>query len=173
MRDLSKRLGVAAQNYIRLISTTAKGCCFIGWTILRPSDRRQTLKIYLTQVFVDDQQHALDFYTSVLGFVKKHDVPLGQHRWLTVASSADQDGMELLLEPSSHPAVTPFRDAMMKDGIPSQSFQVDGLEREHERLMDLGVKFIQPPVAYEGYATAVFDDTCGNLIQLIEMSNKT
>ena len=129
------------------------------------------LKIYVTSVFVDDQQKALEFYTAVLGFEKKHDVPLGQHRWLTLTSSQDNSGVELLLEPSSHPAVAPFRAALVEDGIPYASFSVDDLDKEHARLAALGVEFIQPPVSQEGYSTAVFDDTCGNLIQIIEMDN--
>ena len=128
------------------------------------------MRIYVTQVFVDDQQRALDFYTSVLGFEKKHDIPLGQHRWLTVTAPGDENGVELLLEPSSHPAVKPFRDAMVNDGIPSASFAVENLIREHAQLQERGVQFIQPPVTHEGHSTAVFDDTCGNLIQIIELA---
>lgn len=131
------------------------------------------MKIYITSVLVDDQEKALEFYTNVLGFQKKHDLPLGKDRWLTVTSPGDENGVELLLEPSSHPAVAPFKDAMVKDGIPFASFAIDNLELEHARLTQLGVEFIQPPVAHEGYMTAVFDDTCGNLIQIIELPNKT
>ena len=126
------------------------------------------MKIYVTSVVVDDQGKALDFYTNVLGFSKKRDVPLGQHRWLTVTSPGDENGVELLLEPAGHPAVGPFRDALVQDGIPYTSFAVENLVSEHSRLEKLGVRFVQPPVSHEGYSTAVFDDTCGNLIQIIE-----
>ena len=92
------------------------------------------MKIFVTQVFVEDQEKALEFYTKVLGFKKKNDVPLGKDRWLTVTSPSDEDGVELLLEPSSHPAVPPFKDAMAKDGIPYASFSVDNLETKHDQL---------------------------------------
>lgn len=130
------------------------------------------MKIYATQVFVDDQAKALEFYTKMLGFQKKHDVPLGEDRWLTVTSPDDGNGVQLLLEPSKHPAVAPFRDAMVRDGIPYASFSVENLEAEHARLVEKGVRFIQPPVSHGDYSTAVLDDTCGNLIQIIEMADE-
>ena len=130
------------------------------------------MKIYVSQVFVDDQEKALQFYTNILGFQKKHDIPLGKDRWLTLTSPEDENGVELLLEPCGHPAVAPFRNAMVEDGIPYNTFTVDDLTQEHKRLRELGVHFIQPPVAHEGYSTAVFDDTCGNLIQIIELANQ-
>jgi catechol 2,3-dioxygenase-like lactoylglutathione lyase family enzyme len=125
------------------------------------------VKIYLTSVFVDDQQKALDFYTGVLGFVAKHDVPVGEHRWLTVVSPQDPDGAELLLEPDGHPAVKPYKDALVADGIPAASFQVTDVRAECERLRGLGVTFTQEPTAAGPVTTAVFDDTCGNLIQIV------
>ena len=115
---------------------------------------------------MDDQDHALDFYTRVLGFVKKTEVPLGEHRWLTVASPEDPDGPELLLEPAAHPAVAPFRAALAADGIPFASFAVADAAAEHERLVALGVSFTQPPLTMGPVTTAVLDDTCGNLIQI-------
>lgn len=127
------------------------------------------MKIHVTSVFVDDQAEALEFYTGILGFKKKHDVPMGKDRWLTVTAPGDENGVELLLEPSDHPAVAPFRDAMVQDGIPSASFSVDNLEQKHIELKERGVQFIQPPVLHEGYSTAIFDDSCGNLIQIIEL----
>ena len=127
------------------------------------------MKIFVTSVFVEDQEKALQFYTEVLGFQKKNDVPLGQHRWLTVTAPGDENGIELLLEPSSHPAVAPFREAMVNDGIPTALFAVDNLDSTHAQLEAQGVKFIQPPVTHEGYSNAVFDDTCGNLVQIIEL----
>ncbi|MBW1599546.1 VOC family protein [Streptomyces sp. JJ38] len=125
------------------------------------------MRIHLTSVFVDDQEKALRFYTDVLGFVAKHDVPLGEDRWLTVVSPDAPDGTELLLEPSGHPAVGPYRAALVRDGIPAASFAVDDVQAEFERLRDLGVRFTQEPLEMGGVTTAVLDDTCGNLIQLL------
>jgi catechol 2,3-dioxygenase-like lactoylglutathione lyase family enzyme len=115
---------------------------------------------------VDDQTEALRFYTDILGFVKKNDIPLGEARWLTVVSLDDPDGTELLLEPANHPAVKPFRDALVEDGIPSASFGVTNVEEEYDRLTGLGVDFTQKPLQAGPVTTAVLDDTCGNLIQL-------
>ena len=124
------------------------------------------MRIHLASVFVDDQEKALRFYTEVLGFVKKHDIPLGEHRWLTVVSPQDPDGTELVLEPGAHPAVNPFKEALVTDGIPFTSFAVDDVKAEHERLRGLGVRFTQEPVDMGPVTTAVLDDTCGNLIQI-------
>ncbi|MFF1633183.1 VOC family protein [Leifsonia sp. NPDC058248] len=124
------------------------------------------MRINLTSVLVDDQEQALRFYTEVLGFVKKNDVAVGEYRWLTVVSPQDPDGTELLLEPSSHPAAKPFRDALVADGIPYTSFGVDNVAAEYERLLGLGVRFTQPPAAMGPVTTAILDDTCGNLIQI-------
>jgi catechol 2,3-dioxygenase-like lactoylglutathione lyase family enzyme len=126
------------------------------------------MKITLTSVLVDDQARALAFYTEVLGFEKKVDVPIGEHRWLTVVSAADPEGVELVLEPDEHPAVKPFKVALVEDGIPFTSFAVEDVRREHERLRDLGVCFTQEPTEMGPVTTAVFDDTCGNLIQIVE-----
>ena len=124
------------------------------------------MKIWLANIFVDDQRAALRFYTEVLGFIKKSDIPLGDHSWLTVGSPDDPNGPELLLEPSSHPAVKPFRDALLDDGIPFTMFAVDDVQAEYERLLSLGVQFTQQPLDMGGAITAVFDDTCGNLIAI-------
>lgn len=124
------------------------------------------IKIDLTSVLVDDQEKALRFYTDVLGFVLKREIPLGEHRWLTVVSPADPEGVELALEPDDHPAAVPFKSALVEDGIPFTSFGVDDVHAEHKRLRDLGVRFTQEPTEMPGVTTAVFDDTCGNLIQL-------
>ncbi|GAA2452412.1 VOC family protein [Streptomyces pulveraceus] len=125
------------------------------------------MKIHLTSVFVDDQAKALRFYTEVLGFVKKHDVPVGEKdRWLTVVSPDEPGGTELLLEPAGHPAVQPYRDKLVKDGIPLAQFAVDDVKAEYERLRDLGVRFTQEPLEMGPVTTAVLDDTCGNLIQI-------
>jgi catechol 2,3-dioxygenase-like lactoylglutathione lyase family enzyme len=127
------------------------------------------MKIYVTSVFVEDQARALDFYTRVLGFEVKHDIPMGRHRWLTVVGKDDPEGTELLLEPSEHPAVKPYKDALMRDGIPAASFQVDDLDAEFDRLGGLGVEFTRAPMAAGTVKMAVLNDTCGNLIQLVEM----
>ena len=124
------------------------------------------MRIHLTSVFVDDQDEALAFYTEILGFQKKTEIPLGEARWLTVVSPGDPDGTELVLEPSSHPAVPPFKEALVADGIPFTSFAVDDVHAEFERLRGLGVRFTQEPVEMGPVTTAVFDDTCGNLLQI-------
>jgi catechol 2,3-dioxygenase-like lactoylglutathione lyase family enzyme len=124
------------------------------------------MRIYMTSVLVDDQEKALRFYTDVLGFVKKTDIPVGEARWLTVVAPDDPKGPELLLEPDTHPAARPFKAALAADGIPVTSFAVDDVNAEFRRLRGLGVRFTQEPVEMGGVTTAVFDDTCGNLIQI-------
>jgi catechol 2,3-dioxygenase-like lactoylglutathione lyase family enzyme len=138
-------------------------------TIAGPSRWKETLmKIVVTSVLVDDQEKALRFYADVLGFEKKDDVPVGDARWLTVVSPQDPDGIELLLEPDSHPAAKPFKQALVEDGIPYTSFGVDDVQAEYERLSGRGVRFTQPPTGMGQVTTAVFDDTCGNLIQIAQ-----
>ena len=127
------------------------------------------MRMYMKNLVVEDQARALDFYTNKLGFLLKHDIPLGEHRWLTVVSAEDPDGVELGLEPNQHPAARQYQQALMADGIPSTAFNVDDIEAEVQRLQSLGVSFTQPPVKAGGAVMAVFDDTCGNLIQLIEL----
>jgi catechol 2,3-dioxygenase-like lactoylglutathione lyase family enzyme len=124
------------------------------------------VRINLASIFVDDQEKALRFYTEVLGFVKKTEVPLGEHRWLTVVSPEDPDGVELVLEPDGHPAVRPFKEALVADGIPFTSFAVADVQAEFDRLKGLGVTFTQEPTAMGPVTTAVLDDTCGNLVQI-------
>lgn len=126
------------------------------------------MKIIITSVFVDDQEKALKFYTELLGFQKKYDIPMGHHRWLTVVSNHDPAGVELLLEPDEHPAAKPFKNALLEDGIPATMFGVDDVQSEYERLSGLGVCFTQPPAVMGPVITAVFDDTCGNLIQIVQ-----
>jgi catechol 2,3-dioxygenase-like lactoylglutathione lyase family enzyme len=128
--------------------------------------RRNMPRITITSVLVDDQDKALRFYTEVLGFAKKTEVPIGENRWLTVVSPDDPDGTELLLEPDGHPAAGPFKQALQDDGIPFTSFAVDDVNAEYQRLRSLGVRFTQEPLEMESVTTAVLDDTCGNLIQL-------
>jgi catechol 2,3-dioxygenase-like lactoylglutathione lyase family enzyme len=127
------------------------------------------MRITLTSVLVDDQEKALRFYTDVLGFQKKTEIPLGEHRWLTVVSPQDPDGVELVLEPDEHPAVRPFKEALVGDGIPFTSFAVDDVRAEFERMRTLGVRFTQEPAEMGPVTTAVFDDTCGNLIQIAQV----
>lgn len=127
------------------------------------------MNIIVTSLFVDDQQKALDFYTKKLNFEPKLDIPLGEHRWLTVTGPGRPDGVELVLEPSGHPAVAPFRKAMAEDGIPMTMFGIDDCEAEYSRLCALGVVFTQPPTDVGSAIIAVFDDTCGNLIQIAQL----
>jgi catechol 2,3-dioxygenase-like lactoylglutathione lyase family enzyme len=126
------------------------------------------MRITITSILVHDQAEALRFYTDVLGFVKKTEVPLGEHSWLTVVSPDDPDGCELLLEPDGHPAAKPWKDALVNDGIPYTSFAVEDVRAEFDRLRGLGVRFTQEPMDMGPVSTAVLDDTCGNLIQLVQ-----
>src|SRR3954454_10105722 len=134
----------------------------------RRTERRVPMRIVVTSVMVDDQSKAQSFYTSVLGFVTKNDIPLGEDRWLTVVSPEAPDGTELLLEPDSHPAAKPWKAALVEDGIPATSFGVTDIRAEYERLRGLGVQFTQEPTEMGPVTTAVFDDTCGNLIQIAQ-----
>src|SRR3712207_3069280 len=127
------------------------------------------MDIYLSAVYVDDQDKALRFYTDVLGFVKKEDIPMGEARWLTVVSPRHVDGTQLLLEPDAHPAARSFKEALVSDGLPFTSFAVDDVRSEFSRLSALGVRFAQEPTDLGPVTTAVFDDTCGNLIQIAQL----
>ncbi|HCM94080.1 VOC family protein [Glutamicibacter arilaitensis] len=129
------------------------------------------MRIYMTSVFVDDQKLAKNFYTEILGFKVKNDIPMGEFSWLTLVSSQEEQGTELLLEPSAHPAVGPYRDALKADGIPAASFAVEDVQAEYERLSELGVQFTQEPMDAGPVMVATFDNTCGNLIQI--SSNKS
>ncbi|MDD9948013.1 MAG: VOC family protein [Gemmatimonadetes bacterium] len=126
------------------------------------------MRIHATSVMVDDQQKALRFYTETLGFQLKHNIPLGEYAWITMVSEEDPEGTELVLEPDAHPAARPFKKALVEDGIPYTAFAVDEVEAEHERLLAKGVRFVQPPTDLGTVICAVFDDTCGNLIQIVE-----
>ena len=126
------------------------------------------MRINAVSVMVDDQQKALRFYTETLGFKLKHNIPLGEHAWITVVSEEAPEGTELVLEPDAHPAARPFKRALVEDGIPWTGFAVDDVEAEHERLVAKGVRFVQPPTDLGTVITAVFDDTCGNLIQIVQ-----
>ena len=126
------------------------------------------MRVILTGVFVDDQDKALKFYTETLGFVLKHDVPAGEFRWITVVSSDDPDGTELLLEPNVNPVAQTYQKGIFDQGIPANSFGVADIHAEHERLKALGVSFTMEPTEMGPVTISVFDDTCGNLIQIMQ-----
>jgi glyoxylase I family protein len=126
------------------------------------------MKIKLTSIMVDDQDKALKFYTHVLGFVKKMEIPVGEYRWLTVVSPEGRDDLELSLEPNANPAGRAFQEAMFKQGIPIAAFESQNLDKDFKRLKDLGVAFTQPPTQTGPVAIAICSDTCGNLIQLYQ-----
>jgi len=127
------------------------------------------MKISLCSLSVSDQSHALEFYTEKLGFIKKHDIPMGGPRWLTVVSPEDPDGTELVLEPNAeYPAMKALKESLVKDGIPFTAFEVDDLDAEYRRLGELGVEFTSEIAEYDGTRYVVFDDTCGNLIQIYQ-----
>ena len=126
------------------------------------------MRIILTSVFVSDQNEALRFYTETLGFVKKHDIPVGEFKWLTVVSPDDPDGTELLLEPNENPVAKVFQKGIFDQGIPAASFGVTDIHAEYEKLKSLGVAFTMGPTELANVTIATFDDTCGNLIQLMQ-----
>jgi predicted enzyme related to lactoylglutathione lyase len=127
------------------------------------------MKIRLTNVFVTDQSRAFTFYTEALGFVRKSDITAGNYRWLTVVSPEEHDGPELLLEPNDNPAAKTFQESIFRQGIPAAMFFVDDIRKEYQRLTQMGVKFTKGPTQTPGSTIVVFDDTCGNLIQLTQM----
>jgi predicted enzyme related to lactoylglutathione lyase len=127
------------------------------------------MKIKLTSVFVDDQDKALKFYTEILGFVKKLDIPVGKFKWLTVVSPDAPDGVELLLEPNDNPAAQRYQKDIFEQGIPATAFNVDDIQNEYARLKKLGVKFTMEPTNTGMTTMAVFEDTCGNLIQIYQV----
>lgn len=127
------------------------------------------MRIKLTSLYVNDQGRALRFYIETLGFVKKADITAGNYRWLTVASPEDQDGTQLVLEPNANPAAKAYQEALFKQGIRAMSFFVDDVQKEHDRLKRLGVKFTMEPTKVTGSIIAVLDDTCGNLVQITQL----
>ena len=127
------------------------------------------MKIKLTSVLVDDQEKALKFYTEVLGFIKKTEIPMGKHKWLTVVSKEEQDGVELVLEPISFEPAKVFQKELFKAGIPLTAFNVDNVDKEYERLLNLGVIFSMKPTEMGATKLAVFSDTCGNNIQIFQV----
>jgi predicted enzyme related to lactoylglutathione lyase len=128
------------------------------------------MKIKITSLFVNDQEKALKFYTESLGFVKKNDVSVGEYGWLTVVSPEQQDGVELLLEPNDNPAAKTYQEAIFQQGIPATAFFVDNIQEEYEKLKELGVSFTMPPTKVTGSTIAVFNDLCGNLIQINQLN---
>ena len=126
------------------------------------------MKIIITSIFVEDQDKALEFYTKTLGFVKKHDVPSGAYRWITLVSADEQEGTELLLEPNVHPAAKEYQQKLFADGIPVTMFGVADIRNEYKQLAEKGVRFTMEPTEMGEVTIAIFDDTCGNLIQMIE-----
>ncbi|TDD84959.1 VOC family protein [Saccharopolyspora karakumensis] len=124
------------------------------------------MRINLHSMMVDDQDKALRFYTEMLGFEVKHDIPMGEFRWITLVSPEEPHGTELVLEPDQHPAAKPFKQALVADGIPFTSFAVEDVQAEYDRLTAQGVRFTQQPTDMGPVTTAVLDDTCGNLIQI-------
>ncbi|RAS78268.1 VOC family protein [Priestia endophytica] len=126
------------------------------------------MKIIVTSIFVQDQDKALEFYSETLGFVKKQDVPAGEFRWITLVSPDDQDGTELLLEPNVHPAAKEYQKKIFDEGIPATMFGVTDVHKEYKRLMEQGVRFTIEPTEMGEVTLAVFDDTCGNLIQIAQ-----
>jgi glyoxylase I family protein len=126
------------------------------------------MKIKLTSIMVDDQDKALEFYTAVFGFVKKHDIPVGEYRWITVVSREEPTNVELALEPNGNPAGKTYQEALFKQGIPATAFEVDDVEQEYRRLKERGVVFTQAPMQAGPVTIAICADTCGNLIQLYQ-----
>lgn len=126
------------------------------------------MKIIVNSIFVQDQDKALEFYTETLGFVKKHDIPIGEFRWIALVSSDEQDGTELLLEPNEHPAAKEYQQKIFAEGIPATMFGVADINKEYERLLEKGVKFTIEPTKMGEVTLAVFDDTCGNYIQIVQ-----
>lgn len=126
------------------------------------------MKIIVTSIFVQDQDKAVAFYTETLGFVKKHDIPVGEFRWIALVSPNEQEGTELLLEPNNHPAAKEYQKKIYADGIPATMFGVADVNQEYKRLLENGVKFTMEPTQMGELTIAVFDDTCGNLIQIAQ-----
>ena len=129
------------------------------------------MRIEVTNIFVDDQEKALKFYTEKLGFVKKADITAGGYRWLTVVSLEDKDGAQLVLGPNNNPAFKAYQEAIFNQSIPAQNFFVNDIQKEYERLKNLGVKFTMEPTKVTGSTIAVLNDTCGNLIQITQLQH--
>ena len=126
------------------------------------------MKIIVTSIFVQDQEKALKFYTEKLGYIKKHDVPVGEYRWIALVSPETPEGTELILEPNNHPAAKAYQEKLFEEGVPVTMFGVADVQKEYDRLLDLGVKFTMKPTKMGDNTLAIFDDTCGNHIQIIQ-----
>ncbi len=128
------------------------------------------MRIKLSSITVDDQDNALEFYTAVLGFVAKTDIPMGEHRWLTVVSAQAPDGVELVLEPTAFAPAATYQKELFDAGIPATAFEVADIDAQHDRLTSLGVKFREAPSDAGPVRMAIFEDRCGNLIQLYQLN---
>lgn len=126
------------------------------------------MKVIINSIFVEDQDKALSFYTEKLGFIKKYDVPVGKFKWLTVVSPEDSDGTQILLEPNNNPVAKTYQKGVYEQGIPATSFGVKNIQTEFEKLKGMGVRFTMEPTKMDTIIVAVFDDTCGNLIQIMQ-----
>lgn len=131
-------------------------------------EAKNSMKIIVTSIFVEDQDKALEFYSETLGFVKKHDVPTGEFRWIALVSPEEQEGTEILLEPNNHPAAKEYQKKLFEEGIPVTMFGVEDVHKEYDRLLKHGVNFSIEPTEMGEVTIAVFDDTCGNHIQIIQ-----
>ena len=131
------------------------------------------MRIKLNSIMVNDQEKALRFYTDILGFVTKHDMPAGEFRWITVVSADGREDLELVLEPNANPVGKAFQEGLFSQGIPATAFEVEDVDAEYERLKGKGVEFTQRPTTAGPVRIAVFSDTCGNLIQLYQPPNNT
>jgi len=159
------RIGVGI--LLVLLVAAGAGCADLGKSAAE-SPAEGVLRIKIASIFVDDQEKALEFYTKVLGFTTKDDIPVGEFRWLTIVSPGAPEGMELLLEPNVLDAARSFQQALFEEGIPATTFFVDDIQAEFDRLSALGVVFTLKPTGAGSVTIAIFDDTCGNLIQLTE-----
>ncbi len=126
------------------------------------------MKVIINSIFVEDQDKALSFYTEKLGFIKKYDVPVGKFKWLTVVSPEDSDGTQILLEPNNNPVAKTYQKGVYEQGIPATSFGVENIQTEFEKLKGMGVRFTMEPTKMNTIIVAVFDDTCGNLTQIMQ-----
>lgn len=131
------------------------------------------MKVIINSIFVEDQDKALSFYTEKLGFIKKYDVPVGKFKWLTVVSPEDSDGTQILLEPNNNPVAKTYQKGVYEQGIPATSFGVENIQTEFEKLKGMGVRFTMEPTKMNTIIVAVFDDTCGNLIQIMQQEWET
>ena len=165
---MKRNLGL---NRILEVEEKLNECLLPCRQLLRRSHRLdEIMKIKLTSVFVDDQEKALKFYTEGLGFVKKLDFPMGKFKWLTVVSPEEPEGTQLFLGPNDNPAARTYQEALFQQSIPAATFFVDDIQKDYERMKKLGVVFTMEPTKVTGSTIAVFDDTCGNLIQLTQVS---